>query len=352
MTPAAFMFSPEWRSLTGNQLSSWFPYAQDETWWEKHKHYKIRKVAIKMGIKIDKYLTALQGKVKTWQSVNTETCSGPIIDEDSKPLDCFTEKYNVYYDKYPAYRGHIPNTGGYEQNPARLCVANSNDLHDTCACQPPPMRDCGDSATVMDKFACIKTHFQKKIKPYFMCLMRRRLEQVQKIFIWKTHLQFQRGQKVNVHNRVVGLLRKEMGEKYCTEFCKVFKWDTFIHGDTAKEENWRTKNCMKACTLPFARCHTIKKCLKDSYFNNTIYQQSNCNAELSTNGRCGPNFGDKYCLPGRWCSRYSWCGPGYPSRDEGGHLWEDGHTYNAYSYKFYPCKDINMPLYVDKAQVV
>merc|ERR1712048_1243502 len=93
MTPAMFMFSPEWRDGPGNLLNSWFPIAQMSTWWTDHPHHNRRKVAIKMGIKIHKHLKQLVTKTRTWPNISAEqTCANmpdTYIQQGSEDLDCF-----------------------------------------------------------------------------------------------------------------------------------------------------------------------------------------------------------------------------------------------------------------------
>jgi len=71
---------------------------------------------------------------------------------------------------------------------------------------------------------------------------------------------------VNENSRVPSLLRKELGEKYCQEFCNVFTLDHERHGDATAEDAWRKGECFNACAQAFPRCHTMEKCVKNEWF--------------------------------------------------------------------------------------
>merc|ERR1712232_343380 len=98
------------------------------------------------------------------------------------------------------------------------------------------------------------------------CLMRRRIETVQKVFIWMTHIYFKEANShnVTVHNRIPAMLRKEMGEKYCQEFCFGFALDHTRHADDGNA--WRETTCPRLCMMSFARTHNVKQMLNHNWF--------------------------------------------------------------------------------------
>jgi hypothetical protein len=111
-------------------------------------------------------------------------------------------------------------------------------------------------------------HYNTEVKPYFMCLMRRRLEGFQKVWLYKNWEVFRsHAREMTQHSRVPSMLRKEMSEKYCQEFCDSFALDHDKHGDAAAEEAWRKGECVQTCMQPQARCHTMEKCLKPEWFD-------------------------------------------------------------------------------------
>lgn len=267
LTPTMDLFSPEQRNENDEQLSQWYKYSQKSTFWDKHPNYNRRKIAIKMGIKINDYLRKLQKKTKLWNYLDEDSCvvDGVTIKEETKLLDCFARQHNVYYDMYPAYRHESSVDGDHHYTQCKDTGVGAQ--HSTfCKCVAPTQRTCIGSKTEISQ--CKVRQFNEEIKPYFMCLMRRRLEGFQKIWLFKNWEWFRTKHKdQNENSRVPSMLRKEMGERYCQEFCNAFTLDHDLHGTAASEHTWRTNTCFNACSQSFSRCHTTEKCMKNEWFN-------------------------------------------------------------------------------------
>lgn len=83
-------------------------------------------------------------------------------------------------------------------------------------------------------------------------------------------------QNVTTHNRIPSMLRKEMGEKYCQEFCFGFALDHTKHA--ADGNAWRETTCPRLCMMSFARTHNVKQMLNHNWFqfednNNLVYKK-------------------------------------------------------------------------------
>jgi len=134
-----------------------------------------------------------------------------------------------------------------------------------CKCIAPEERTC--TGTTKQVTQCKIQQFNSDIKPYFMCLMRRRLESVQKVWLYKNWEWFNtKNEDQNENSRVPSMLRKEMGEKYCQEFCHALTLDhEAVNSDS--EQTFRKVTCFDKCSQSFARCHTTEKCMKNEWFN-------------------------------------------------------------------------------------
>jgi len=75
------------------------------------------------------------------------------------------------------------------------------------------------------------------------------------------------------------MLRKEMAEKYCSEFCTWMpmdwqKFDMESLFDT-KENDWKQGKCVDVCMQSSPRCHTTTKCMDSAWFGDSDTQLSN-----------------------------------------------------------------------------
>jgi len=87
LTPSMQLFSPEQRFIDQTiHLGDWFKYSQVSNFWDRNPNLKINKIAIKMGIKINDYLTKLQKKTKIWNLMDDDLCTvdGQMIRADTK----------------------------------------------------------------------------------------------------------------------------------------------------------------------------------------------------------------------------------------------------------------------------
>lgn len=293
MTPTMQLYSPENRTTTEEQLSEWYKYSQKSTFWDRHPNYNRRKIAIKMGIKINDYLRKLQKKTKLWNYLDETSCivDGQTIRTETKYMDCFAAQYKVYYDMYPAYRHESSSDGDHHYDQCRDTGVGAQKST-FCKCVAPTPRTCTGNQTQVTQ--CKVQQFNEEIKPYFMCLMRRRLEGFQKIWLYKNWEWFRTKHKdQNENSRVPSMLRKEMGEKYCQEFCNAFTLDHGMHGNAESEQIWRKTSCFNACAQSFPRCHTTEKCMQNDWFNavqNTEGKYEVNEVAAYNSGTCSPKI--------------------------------------------------------------
>ena len=253
------LFSPLVRAV---HLSDWASVSQQQTYWTQFPSQRRRKVAIKMGIRIREYLTKLQGRIMAFQEPTTCTLEAGIVHEESKKYDCFHKENGTYYDKLPAYRHEF----AVQSNDTQFTACSGTSRETRCDCQEPTDLTCSSAQTDTEVQTCNLNNWNTQVKPYYQCLMRRRLETVQKVWIWMNHVYFNtfKNHNVTVHNRIPAMLRKEMGEKYCQEFCFGFALDHTKHPEDTNA--WRTTTCVNLCMMSFARTHNVKKMLNKEWF--------------------------------------------------------------------------------------
>lgn len=283
--PKPDLYSPISRNTdsASSILMNWATTSQQQTFWSTYPNFERRKVAIKMGIKIRDYLETLQGKIKTWATLSENHCGlqSGLIETATRDYDCFSHSYSVNYNQYPAYRHEdtITPEGQWAQ-----CVGTTRSTR--CSCIEPVQNSCTGTATQIE--TCNLNNWNTIIKPYFMCKMRRRLETVQKVWIYMNHLFFRSHDNgVTIHNRIPSMLKKEMGEKYCQEFCFGFALDHTKHSLNLDEnEGWRTGQCFELCTMSFSRIHNVRKIMPDSLFT---WKAGTDNSEYDTPDLSGLN---------------------------------------------------------------
>jgi len=197
-----------------------------------------------------------------------------VIHSATRDFDCFSKEYNTYYDIYPAYRHEDVTTAEGVWN---QCTGTGRATR--CTCMEPTF-SCSSSGTAAEIETCNLSNWNTIIKPYFQCKMRRRLETVQKVWVYMNHVFFRSHvSDTTIHNRIPAMLKKEMGEKYCQEFCNGMLLDHTKHSlshDT--NEEWRETTCTELCIMSFARVHNVKKILKNELF---VYKPSTGNSEYN-----------------------------------------------------------------------
>jgi hypothetical protein len=96
-----------------------------------------------------------------------------------------------------------------------------------------------------------------------MCLMRKILEEWQRAFLWKMTKWFHDHPTADEDFRVPTMMRRELGEKYCHQYCKSFPLSHEMYTQT-EEASWRANECNQQCMVEFPRCSNLPSCLVGS----------------------------------------------------------------------------------------
>jgi len=91
-----------------------------------------------------------------------------------------------------------------------------------------------------------------------MCKMKKRIEFNQRSWLYKNTRFFHENVLANEDSRMPNMMRREMAEVYCTEFCTYLPVNKDL--PEADEKSWKEGPCMRSCMMPFPRCSNARKC--------------------------------------------------------------------------------------------
>jgi len=260
-----------------------------DNYWVKGGNTGMFQTFTRMGQRINEYLNTKIAQASVTQAVEpANDCQQfKFLDGTYDVATCHAEKFNYNYPNYPANRHGEKSLRKIATDPVKC---NGNSRMYTCDCAPPAMIQVDGATTIEDKWKIyqdminnlttvytspegLKTQrqdwvkFYKQLKEYLMCKMLKRIEAVQKYWMWKLSELFNNSPAINERSRAVVMLRKEMAEKYCREFCNATLLDQKYIKNTGADQIWKLKEerCFFSCMQPQPRCHDTERCLKTDF---------------------------------------------------------------------------------------
>jgi hypothetical protein len=240
LLPATDLFAPFDIRAGSSAYVQYAAISQEMNHWEKNPNHRPLNVITRMGITLNKYLKNLQKKTMLWAL---------DADIDASNPDSFRNLADKHNFNYILYKKARDPQGGLQ-----TCDTES-DSH--CTCGPPPGdSNCGALPTNL----CYRTHYINVIVPHQMCMLRKILEEWQRAFLWKMFKWFNDHPTADEDSRVPVMMRRELGEKYCHHYCKVFPLSHELYTQ-AQETSWKTNECNQQCMIEFPRCTNLPSCL-------------------------------------------------------------------------------------------
>jgi len=240
MVPAVSLFNPAFRAgvtdrvgVVGADYDKYGVISDSMDYWATHPRANPKTVMNKIGIKLNEYLKRMQRKSLGWSlySGGNEWNVKRLAD---------AENFNYQYHK----------------------VTRNDDTHDHyCSTLGPDSKDnlCScESLNPVPETEGTAKYYLDQIIPYHMCQMKKRIEFMQRSWLYKNTRFFHENVLANEDSRMPNMMRREMAEVYCTEFCTYLPVNKDL--PEADEKSWKEGPCMRSCMMPFPRCSNARKC--------------------------------------------------------------------------------------------